>query len=395
MQVTSVRAVDARTVRVVLRSRVSDWRRGLFWTLLPHHALVGENLAELWADDIVNPKTGRLIGNGPFLVERWERGKQLTLVRNPRYWGSHTAYLDRVVIRFCRQVCLSPPGDEVLERLRQGDVDFAYARDTLIVSDLRRMRGVEVLPSYTDAWEHFAIVTDSHPALGNKVVRRALAYGIDRVAIVRRLLGDVGSAYRPSDSAVLLNTSPHYRQNWSRYRYRQALARRLLGQAGCRRGTDRVFVCDGYRLSFRFAASQGQPLRARILGLVQASLREVGVEVVPSYGPSDGANVLLRAFFGYQDSGSRKDIFGCKGRDNETGHCQRLVTEDLDQADRILDAEQRARVLNRVDKGLARDVPVIPLFQLPLLFAFRTEIRGLDPAPFDPFWNVEDWWLDD
>jgi hypothetical protein len=43
---------------------------------------------------------------------------------------------------------------------------------------------------------------------------------------------------------------------------------------------------------------------------------------------------------------------------------------------------------------LARDVPVIPLFQVPLLYAFKTTIRGVDPAPFDPFWNAEDWWLD-
>ena len=394
LQVRSVRAVDEKTVRVVLRSRIADWR-GLFWTVLPRHALVGEKLADVWRDRIVNPKTGRPIGSGPFLVERWERGKQLTLVRNPRYWGSHTAYLDRVVVRFCRQVCNAPPGDEVVGRLREGDVDFAFARDTLIVSELRRMPGIEVLAAYTDGWEHFAIVTESHAALGNKVVRRALAYGIDRVAIVRRLLGEVDPSYRLSDSALLLNTSRYYRPNWSRYRYRPALARRLLEQEGCSRGADDVYVCAGERLSLRFRTSPGQPLRTGVLQLAQAHLRRAGVEVVPVYGATDDVNLELFALFGYRDSGSRKGIFGCKGDSNFTGYCQRLVTEDLDQADRILDDKQRARVLNRVDSQLARDVPVIPLFQVPLLFAFRAEIRGIDPAPFDPFWNVENWWLDD
>jgi peptide/nickel transport system substrate-binding protein len=394
-QVRSVRVVDAKTVKVVLRTRVAGWQQGLFWTLLPRHALLGEKLADIWGDEIVNPKTGRRIGSGPFLVESWERGKQLTLVRNRQYWGSHTAYLDKVVIRFCREVCNAPPGAEVLERLGNGDVDFAFARDTTIVSDLRRLPRVEVLASYSDGWEHFAIVTQSHPALGNKVVRRALAYGIDRVAIVRRLLGEVDRRYRPSDSAVLLNTSPRYRPNWSRYRYQPALARRLLEQEGCRRGADRIFVCDGHRLSLRFASASGQPLRAGVLQLAQEHLREAGVELVQAFGTSEGANVRLFAWINYSDSSSRKHIFGCKGDQNLTGYCQRLVTEDLDQADRILDPEQRARVLNRVDRQLARDVPVIPLFQFPLLFAFRSDIRGIEPAPFSPFWNVEDWWLDD
>ena len=92
-------SLDAKTVRVVLRSRFAGWRH-LFWIVLPRHALAGQDLENVWTDRIDNPKTGKPIGSGPFLVERWERGRQLTLVRNPRYWGPHTAYLDRLVLRF-------------------------------------------------------------------------------------------------------------------------------------------------------------------------------------------------------------------------------------------------------------------------------------------------------
>ena len=48
--------------------------------------------------------------------------KQLTLVRNPRYWGPHVSYLDRVVLRFCRACPRLSPA-EVLDALRKGDVD--------------------------------------------------------------------------------------------------------------------------------------------------------------------------------------------------------------------------------------------------------------------------------
>ena len=51
---------------------------------------------------------------------------------------------------------------------------------------------------------------------------------------------------------------------------------------------------------------------------------------------------------------------------NFTGYCQRLVTSDLDEAARIFDAGRQAAALNRADRRIAKDVPVVPLFQHPI-----------------------------
>ena len=68
-------------------------------------------------DSIDDPRTGGPIGDGPFLVGTWDRGKQLTLVRNPHYWGSHTAYLNRLVYRFL-------PIEDLASALRRGEIDM-------------------------------------------------------------------------------------------------------------------------------------------------------------------------------------------------------------------------------------------------------------------------------
>ena len=47
-------------------------------------------------------------------------------------------------------------------------------------------------------------VPEGIPRSEDKRVRRAIAYGIDRVAIARRLFGELDPRYRPSDSAVFL-----------------------------------------------------------------------------------------------------------------------------------------------------------------------------------------------
>ena len=396
--VRSVRALDAKTVRVVLSSRFSGWR-GLFANVLPSHALRGKDLTKIWTDGIDDPRTGRAIGSGPFLFKSWERGRQLTLVRNPHYWGAHRAYLDRIVIRFQLE------SENPVDWFRDGELDVAYGiREG--VPELRREPGVKVLaddPSagYQSFW--FRIGPPGHPALRSKLIRRALAYAIDRAALVREVPGEINPNLRPLQSQLFLSQSPYYLPNWSRYSYRPKLASRLLEQAGCRRGPpDSIYSCAGERLSLRFVTVAGNPNRARLLSIVQAQLRRSGVEVVPSFATpgvfydtilaGGDFDVALFGFFRTPSLAGANTVFGCGGSQNFSGYCQRLVTKDLDQADRILDAGEQARVLNRADAQMARDVPALPLFQIPIATAFRDAVRNFAQS-LNPLTNSENWWL--
>ena len=248
--IRSARAVDRKTLRVVLRPRSASWH-DFFGNILPAHALRGSDLTQVWSDRIDDPRTGRPIGSGPFLVERLERGRQLVLRRNPRYWGPHPAYVERLVIRFAASA--TDPSEE----LRSGELDVAMGVPPAVVPAVRRLPGVRLVTSIAPNFEHLDIQLgpNAHPALRNKLVRRALAYGIDRPALVRQIWGEVDPSARALDSAVHLAESRYYEPNWSAYRYRPAEARRLLTQAGCRRGADGIFSCGGERLSLRFVTS--------------------------------------------------------------------------------------------------------------------------------------------
>jgi peptide/nickel transport system substrate-binding protein len=258
------------------------------------------------------------------------------------------------------------------------------------------------------SFQHLEIRVDSggHTALRGKqgkLVRRALAYGINRVGIVRALFGEIDPKLRPLDSNVFLAQSPFYEPNWRIYRYRPEEARRLLQQSGCRQGADGIYVCKGQKLSLILFTTAGNVGRERIAQLVQAQLRRVGIEVIPRYAPAvilfdqilPSGNWDL-ALFGYAygpDPYGRDEFFGCGGSDNWTGYCQRLVTRDLDQADRILDQVHQARVLNRADAQMARDVPVIPLLQGRLAAYRRSNIRNFVMSFPTDYWKAENWWL--
>jgi peptide/nickel transport system substrate-binding protein len=294
-------------------------------------------------------------------------------------------------------------GDEPVGWFRRSELDIAWGFPGSLAA-VRREPGLRVVQGPSAGWDHFAIRVGpgGHPALRNKLVRRALAYGVDRVAFVRQVLSDVPN-YLPLDSLVLVKPSAYYRPNWSRYRRRPAEARRLLEQAGCRTGGDAIYVCAGARLSLRFVTSAGIPPRAQLISLAQAQLRQVGIEVVPTFAPppvflgqilpKGDFDVALFGFFVDPSATGIEDIFGCGGTDNFTGYCQRLVTRDLDQASRILDAGEQARALNRADTQMAKDVPAIPLFQIPLPAVLRANVRNFELSS-NPLTNSENWWLE-
>jgi peptide/nickel transport system substrate-binding protein len=361
-------------------------------------------MTKVWADGIRNPKTGQPIASGPFLVERWERGKQLVLRRNPNYWGPHDAYLDRLVLRF------GVDPDTMVDGSRSGRLQIAWGFPPERFGELRREPGVRVLSTPANLKDFLWIRTGpgGHPALRDKRVRRALAYGVDQVAVVRAIFGEFDQRVAPSDSAVYLTQDRHHRPNWNDYRLRQDLSRRLLRDAGCTRGSRGIYACAGRELSLRLITAAGNAIRALAVELVQRQLREMGIEALPAYLPPnalfDPDSQLNRGEFDLavlgwviepgSEAAFAHDLFGCDRGVAPPAYCQRLVSRDLDQASRILDPERRARVLNRADVQLARDVPALPLYQGRLWAALHPTLRGfvLSPVPTQ-LMDAENWWL--
>ena len=179
-------------------------------------------------------------------------------------------------------------------------------------------------------------------------MRQALAYGIDRTAIVRALRAT--RSERASRQRGLPEPEPLLPCELEWYRYRPSEARRLLERAGCRRGSDGIYVCAG-EPALASLRHDGRRDPGRSVELVQTQLRRVGIEVVPDFAPrrvvlrpDPPERRLRRRTFRWALRRARR-LEGASSAaaapDNFTGYCQRLVTADLDQAERILDAAGR------------------------------------------------------
>ena len=100
-----VRAVDDVTLQVItekptpyLPMQIADLRPA------PKHVV--EKLGDTWS---VNEST--FVSSGPFMLEKWERGKMLVFAANPKYTGPWKPYLEKIIYLIGR--------DEVLKRLER------------------------------------------------------------------------------------------------------------------------------------------------------------------------------------------------------------------------------------------------------------------------------------
>jgi ABC-type transport system substrate-binding protein len=147
--------------------------------------------------------------------------------------------------------------------------------------------------------------------------------------------------------------------------------------------------------------------------LVQDDLARIGAEITianidgAQFGeimrtPDDCGGVcaydlVLFAWVGSTDPSGNANIYGCDAGaprpQNATGYCSDEVTSLMDEANRSVDLDANAQLWNDAARAMAADVPIIPLFQHPLLMAWNRALEGphLNPAAAMQTWNAGTW----
>ncbi|MBU0623914.1 MAG: hypothetical protein KJ672_03615, partial [Candidatus Thermoplasmatota archaeon] len=117
------------------------------------------------------------VGTGPYMLQKWQKGSEVVLVKNPLYWrgwsGNHT---DRVVIREVADA------KSITSALQAGNADIA----DVPISNLSDIAGypdlaVKTFPTYDIeiAVMNMAHSRTSHSFMKDPKVRQALSYAFD------------------------------------------------------------------------------------------------------------------------------------------------------------------------------------------------------------------------
>lgn len=209
--ITGASAVDDQTVNVTtqtpdpaLPARMAVIR------IVPPQASADASFAQ-------NP-----VGTGPYEFVEWAQGSQITLKRNPDYWGDNPSNIDTVTYNF-----VSDSGSR-LTGLLAGDYDLIT---NLSPDD---MAGVPNSASVLGT-EHPVMILNARGGVTADVrVRQALNYAIDKEALVQNLMGGMAQV----DTCQILSPSiPGFNQSLQPYPYDPAKATQLIRSAGAEGAT--------------------------------------------------------------------------------------------------------------------------------------------------------------
>jgi peptide/nickel transport system substrate-binding protein len=412
--IKSAKVINSKTVRFTFTKPFAGWKT-LFGAqaVMPSFALKGADFNKVWINDLNDPKTGKPISGGPFYLPNggWSRGKDLTLLRNPKYWGPK-AKLAKIVYRFL------PDTNSTAEAIRGREVDVIYPQPQLFLVPLRHTSGIKTQVGRGPIFEHIDFNVGfgkgpSNPLLKQLYVRQAIAYGIDRRAMVNALYTktDIAPGLPVLNDPIILTGNKYYKAHWKVYTHNAKKAISLMKSHGCTGGPSTpgaggVWSCNGTKASFKFKWKSGNQLRQLSFEAMQAQLKDVGIQLVSDDTPNalsedlpnGNYDIILFAWVGSPDISGWDAIYGCRSgsdhaQDNNQGYCNRTVDKDLVAANHQLNPVKQYAFTNKALAAMAKDDPGVPLFQKPTYLIYRTTLKGLkeNPTSEGPVWNIGKW----
>lgn len=172
------------------------------------------------------------VGSGPFVLESWERGAKMKLVKNQYYWdvgadGKPLPYLDGVTFE------VIPDDATRILRLQSGELDGAefipYAR----VAELQATPGInmELFPSTKIEYITLNVrpqIEGVDNPLSNSKVRQALNYATNKDAIIQIVTMGVGKPMK----SFMSSATPMNSGAGPLYPYDLEKAKALMAEAG-------------------------------------------------------------------------------------------------------------------------------------------------------------------
>jgi peptide/nickel transport system substrate-binding protein len=389
------------TAVVTFKENYADWK-GLFgggFGIYPAHLVKDHS-------EVAN---GYNWSAGPWKLDHWTKDVEWVLVPNENYWGPKPK-LDKVVFKL-----ISDTSAE-FQAFKAGEVLGIYPQPQLDAVD-------QINAGLPDAKAQYSGETgnaeglwfnNEKPPFNDKNFRQAIAYSLDRDAIVKRLFGGV-----KVDKALQTVTAPILEDfatldAFSKYKKDQTKVDSLMKAAGYAKGSDGIWAKGGQKASFEIKSTTGNKRRELTEQIVQEQLKAAGFQMNINnqksgdlFGdilPKGDFQVALFANVLTSFYPSNCNLFCSKNIPTAANgfsgnNWYRVNNPQLDKdygaVDVTLD-EDKAQTSNKAgDKALAEAAHIIPLDPLPNILLTSTKIVGpvADNPVMGPFWGLSQWGL--
>ncbi|MCH9056715.1 ABC transporter substrate-binding protein [Synechococcus sp. PCC 6716] len=379
----------------------------------------------LWGTD-TDPR--EIVGNGPFVMDRYINNQRLIFRRNPYYWRSPLPRIERYIWQIVEST------DTAMLQFRSGGLDvFAVTAD--MFSLLKREETPGQFRIYNSGPStgtvYIAFNLNRGKRNGKPLVdpvksdwfnevrfRQAVAYALDRQRMINTIYQGLGE---PQHSTIAPQ-SPFYfspEAGLPTYTYQPEKAKELLQAAGFRYNAQgQLFDAKGNRVRFSLITNAGNKIREALATQIQQDLGAIGMQVdlqFLAFGtlvdrlsnslewechllgftgggsePNGSANIwrvdgLLHSF-NQQPSPNQPPLTGRVIADWE-----QRISDLYIQGAQELDEERRKPIYAEAQRLAQEYLPFIYLINPLSLTAFRNHVIGANPTALGgALWNLDE-----
>jgi len=373
---------------------------------------VAEHIFKAFSPDEIRSKAAEIpiVSAGAFKIKRWVRQQSLELVANPTSTLPHPAKVQNLMF------LVVPEYTTRLAMLKAGQIDAMLSAGGINPKDLKELLrsspSIAIKPvknRYFDSivWLNIdgaAYRTNRqikpHRLFGDKRVRQALTFAIDRQSIIDGFMGP--------EHATIVNTSlsPAYRELTDasldplNYNPKKALA--LLHEAGWRTGNDGILQKEGKKFSFELAAPVGNPRRNYAATIIQQNLRDIGIDCRLKFDEGLVFNKNQNEFrYDAALSGMAAEtlpfqliIWGSNFAErpfNSAAFQHQELDAIIAQLSSPLSAERSVALWKRYQQILHDEQPRTFLYYYDELEGFSNRIKNVEVNMISTLYNVYDW----
>ncbi|MGJ3242715.1 MAG: peptide ABC transporter substrate-binding protein [Opitutales bacterium] len=373
-----VEAIDDKTLKVTLVGPTP-----YFPSMLKHYSWFPVNPRTIEAFDAYTDRSsewvrpGNYVGNGPFILKRWETNTVVEVVRNPAYWDADTVKLNGILF-------LPIENADTEERtFRAGQLHHAntvpldkidaYRNDP--DPDVRALLRIE--PYLGNYFYRFNV---TRPPLDNPKVRQALNWAIDRESLVTNV---TRGGQQPATSFTPPGMKGYEPPN--RYGHDPDRARELLAEAGYPggEGIRELEILINTSESHRTIAEAIQRMWKETLGIDVSIVNQEWKVYLDSQSNLD-YDISRSGWIGdYMDPVTFLKMWTTGNGNNDTGWGSPVYDELIAASRQEADQSVRYDLMRRAETILLEEGPIMPIYIYTRNYLLHPDVRHWYPKLLD------------
>ncbi|WP_141430548.1 ABC transporter substrate-binding protein [Bacillus sp. 03113] len=380
-EIPSIKVIDDKTFEFKTKKPVDPnmikEQLGTKFMILPEHVLKNVAPENLQKDPFMQNPT---VTNGPFKFVQYKKDQYVEYARNDQYYLGKPI-LDKVYVKIM-------PAPNLVAQLQTGEIHMNAAGGIgkIVVQDYKTVEGYKDVTTKTEPNIGYQTIMFNNQTVKDPKVRQAIAYAINRKAILDKLLLGKGEIVDGPYTSV----SPYLDKEMDSFTYDPEKAKQMLQDAGF-----------DFNKPIRFVVPLGNKVREQSADIIAENLKAIGLKLETA--TFDFPTIMSKARAGDYDllliglsntiDPDVSYLYSKDGSSNYMKYNNPKVDELLAAGKSEADSKKRKEIYADLQRIWNEDMPVFTLYSDYDFAAVSKEVKFGGPKVFGFHKDLQKWSL--